>query len=175
MIDMGVASLDVSINFEDEDTTLMDMLPDENDFDVDMKFLNKDLLKILDSKLTDKEKQVILYRYGYYDNKPYTLEEVGHKFNVTRERIRQVEKKAFAKISSDDVKEELSSYYYSDGYLKLYTLEDLFLYITFFNEDELNLFISMLSVHELKIFKTVFNIKTLKANFKRSKGVGNNL
>jgi RNA polymerase primary sigma factor len=49
-------------------------------------------------RLTYREREIIKLRYGLEDGQTYTLEEVGHIFKVTRERIRQVEKKAIAKL-----------------------------------------------------------------------------
>ena len=52
----------------------------------------------LDSCLTNREKSVIVMRYGIYGGEPKTLEEVGVAFGVTRERIRQIESKAIKKL-----------------------------------------------------------------------------
>jgi len=48
--------------------------------------------------LTPRERKVLVLRYGLEDGKPRTLEEVGREFNVTRERIRQIEAKAIRKL-----------------------------------------------------------------------------
>ncbi|MBN1179743.1 MAG: RNA polymerase sigma factor RpoD, partial [Anaerolineae bacterium] len=48
--------------------------------------------------LSAREREVLEMRYGLKDGRPYTLEEVGHKFGVTRERIRQIETKALRKL-----------------------------------------------------------------------------
>ena len=61
-------------------------------------------------KLTDREIEVLKLRYGLFDTKEHTLEEVGKKFNVTRERIRQIELKAINKIRNSRHKEFLKSY-----------------------------------------------------------------
>jgi RNA polymerase primary sigma factor len=164
LYDLGVTSLDEPLKTEEEDTSVIDMTPAEVDPEMqDLKFLRADLLKLLNQELSDKEKTVLLYRTGFYDNKQYTLEEIGSKFGVTRERIRQVEKKALLKLRSNDVKEELSSYYYHDNFLQSFNMKNLFFYVSFLNVDELNLFISMLSTNELKIFKKVFDKTTLEA------------
>ena len=59
--------------------------------------LQIELNKILDT-LSAREREVIVLRFGLKDNTPRTLEEVGREFNVTRERIRQIEAKALRKI-----------------------------------------------------------------------------
>ena len=61
------------------------------------KMLKEELLKVLDT-LTPRENEVIRKRYGLDDSRPKTLEEVGREFNVTRERIRQIEAKALRKL-----------------------------------------------------------------------------
>ena len=50
------------------------------------------------NSLTEREKQVVRLRFGLEDGRPRTLEEVGKEFNVTRERIRQIEAKALRKL-----------------------------------------------------------------------------
>ena len=60
-------------------------------------FLEEELDKVL-KELTDKEERVIRLRYGLQTGTPYTLEEVGKEFNVTRERIRQIESNALKKL-----------------------------------------------------------------------------
>ena len=75
---------------EDEKT----QSPGEN---VNVKILKEQLLRVLDT-LTPREQKVVRLRYGLDDGKPRTLEEVGKEFNVTRERIRQIEAKALRKL-----------------------------------------------------------------------------
>ena len=57
-------------------------------------------LKPLLNRLTFREREIIKLRYGLGDGYTYTLEEVGHIFKVTRERIRNIEKKAIVKLAS---------------------------------------------------------------------------
>ena len=59
--------------------------------------LREQLEEVL-STLTEREKQVLQMRFGLLDGKPHTLEEVGSEFEVTRERIRQIESKALRKL-----------------------------------------------------------------------------
>ena len=87
-----------------ETTELQDLIPDEN-VSVDQSamdnYLSDDVNELLlSSKLTERELDVIKLRYGFYNNKPYTLEEIGKKYGITRERVRQIENKALDKIRS---------------------------------------------------------------------------
>ena len=59
--------------------------------------LNEQLNEILDT-LTERERKVLSLRFGLVDGRARTLEEVGREFNVTRERIRQIEAKALRKL-----------------------------------------------------------------------------
>ena len=98
-----VNSTSLNINLDSEDSTgdeLMDMLGDEST-PVDMLILEKDmedfLMKALD-QLTDREKQIIIYRYGLDNEKPKTLEQIGSIYDLSRERIRQIENQALGKL-----------------------------------------------------------------------------
>ena len=62
-----------------------------------VELLKEQLMEVLDS-LTPREKKVLRLRFGLDDGKARTLEEVGKEFNVTRERIRQIEAKALRKL-----------------------------------------------------------------------------
>lgn len=93
-------SLDASIG-EDEDSSLGDFVPDENAADADTIITNYELTEILRTlmgSLTEREKGVLVYRFGLDGAAPLTLEEVGEIYGVTRERIRQLEAKAIRKI-----------------------------------------------------------------------------
>ncbi|MSS77469.1 sigma-70 family RNA polymerase sigma factor [Anaerococcus sp. AGMB00486] len=98
-----VNSTSLNINLDSEDSTgdeLMDMVGDES-IPVDDQILKKDmeefLMKALD-QLSDREKQIIVYRYGLDNEKPKTLEEIGTIYNLSRERIRQIENQALGKL-----------------------------------------------------------------------------
>ena len=60
--------------------------------------------------LTPREKKVIVLRFGLVDGHPRTLEEVGKEFNVTRERIRQIEAKALRKLRHPSRSRKLKDY-----------------------------------------------------------------
>ena len=59
---------------------------------------------------TDREKKVLELRFGLKDGVSRTLEEVGHEFKVTRERIRQIEAKALKRLKSDEIAQALRDY-----------------------------------------------------------------
>ena len=98
-----VNSTSLNINLDSEDSTgdeLMDMVGDEST-PVDILILERDmenfLMKALD-QLTEREKQIIIYRYGLDNEKPKTLEEIGSIYDLSRERIRQIENQALGKL-----------------------------------------------------------------------------
>ena len=86
---------------EEEDSHLGDFIEDDRattpSDSVAFTMLKEQLLGVLDT-LTPREEKVLRLRYGIDDGKPRTLEEVGREFNVTRERIRQIEAKALRKL-----------------------------------------------------------------------------
>ena len=101
----SVMSLDNPIELdEDCDTELIDCVEDkEHSKDsFERKIFNQEFREaLMNSKLTDKEKNVILYRFGFVDGETHTLEEIGQKMGVTRERIRQIESKSIRKLRKD--------------------------------------------------------------------------
>jgi RNA polymerase primary sigma factor len=86
---------------EEEDSHLGDFIPDEDASEpaeaASFIFLREQLMSVLDT-LTEREKKVLILRFGLEDGRTRTLEEVGKEFNVTRERIRQIEAKALRKL-----------------------------------------------------------------------------
>lgn len=86
---------------EEEDSHLGDFIPDEDVLApsdaATFTMLREELIGVLDS-LTPREQKVLRLRFGLDDGKPRTLEEVGKEFDVTRERIRQIEAKALRKL-----------------------------------------------------------------------------
>ena len=86
---------------EEEDSHLGDFLEDDKALSpsevAESKMLKEQLIQVLNT-LTPREEKVIRLRYGLDDSHPRTLEEVGREFNVTRERIRQIEAKALRKL-----------------------------------------------------------------------------
>ena len=88
---------------EEEDSHLGDFIPDEEALspaEAASLVMLKDELNSVLKTLSDREERVLRYRYGLDDGRSRTLEEVGEKFNVTRERIRQIEAKAIRKLKT---------------------------------------------------------------------------
>ena len=94
------ASLETPIG-EEDDSNLGDFVADNNvvtpEGNVESVMLREHIDALLDD-LKERERQVIVLRFGLEDGHPRTLEEVGREFNVTRERIRQIEAKALRKL-----------------------------------------------------------------------------
>ena len=98
---------------EEEDSHLGDFIPDE---DVPapaeaaaFSMLKEQLIEVLDT-LTDREQKVLKLRFGLEDGRARTLEEVGKEFEVTRERIRQIEAKALRKLRHPSRSKKLKDY-----------------------------------------------------------------
>lgn len=108
---LHLASLDRVVSQEDEDSTLMDFIETNHYLDIyevsedllDPEVLvmkrdrNHTLIKLMDS-LKEREREVLLFRFGFIDGQPKTLEEIGQIYNLTRERIRQIESRALEKM-----------------------------------------------------------------------------
>ena len=107
-----VLSLDNTIK-EDRSRTYMDFVPDNKssnqEYNVDTKNM-KGLLGELLTTLSEKEEEIVRMRYGFGNTTVHTLDEIGTKFGVTRERIRQIEKSALKKIASSEKGEKLKGY-----------------------------------------------------------------
>ncbi|MEE8808604.1 MAG: RNA polymerase sigma factor RpoD [Lactimicrobium sp.] len=98
---------------EEDDSHLGDFIEDKDAMSPD-EYANNQLLKdeidnVL-SGLTDREEKVLRMRFGLYEGKPRTLEEVGREFNVTRERIRQIEAKALRKLKHPNRSRKLKDF-----------------------------------------------------------------
>ena len=93
-------SLETPIGNEDN-SFLGDFIPDDTmtgPVDVATKELLKEQMREVLDQLTDRERKVLVMRFGLEDGQSRTLEEVGSEFGVTRERIRQIEAKALRKL-----------------------------------------------------------------------------
>ena len=98
----------MSLNETIGDNLYLEDVIGKND-DVEDKIIKEDQLlemrELLNNVLTEREKKILEYRYGLYNNKIYTLKEIGEMMGITRERVRQIEKKAITKL-----KEHLKKY-----------------------------------------------------------------
>ncbi len=98
---------------DNDDAHYGDFIPDlssENPFEVTEGHLLKERLREILDTLTDRERQVLDFRFGLTDGYSRTLEEVGRLFNVTRERIRQIEAKALRKLRHPSRMKSLGDY-----------------------------------------------------------------
>ena len=111
-INLEPVSLETPIG-EEDDSHLGDFIEDKevitpNEY-ASNELLKNELQEIL-KELTPREAKVLQLRYGLEDNRPHTLEEVGKEFNVTRERIRQIEAKALRKLRHPSRSKKLGDY-----------------------------------------------------------------
>jgi len=99
---------------EENDSHLGDFVPDDEDetpVDVASNMALREQLDRLLGQLTEREREVLKLRFGLEDGYPRTLEEVGHIFEVTRERIRQIEAKALKKLRQPRRNKPLRDYF----------------------------------------------------------------
>lgn len=111
-ISQDPVSLETPIG-EEEDSHLGDFIQDDQvTVPADaatFTLLHEQLMEVLDT-LTEREQKVLRLRFGLDDGRPRTLEEVGREFNVTRERIRQIEAKALRKLRHPSRSKKLKDY-----------------------------------------------------------------
>jgi RNA polymerase primary sigma factor len=97
-----------------EDTELLDLLEDigthSPESQMSESMMRQEIWEILSTVLTDREKDVISLRYGLVTSQPCTLEEVGGIFNLSRERVRQIQSKAMRKLRRPQVAERLKGW-----------------------------------------------------------------
>lgn len=107
-----VFSLDAPLS-EEEENTLGDIIEDMRERGpvevTDQRLLREEIRKVL-NQLTIRERQVIELRFGLVDDHDHTLEEVGKKLKVTRERVRQIEERAIRKLRHPQASRILKDY-----------------------------------------------------------------
>ncbi len=112
-ISQETVSLDTSVGDDDDDSTLGDFVVDVKNISPD-KAAARQLLRdyVLEAMrdLTPREQKILEMRFGLEDGVSHTLEEVGREFDVTRERIRQIEAKALEKIQQKEIIQKLRDY-----------------------------------------------------------------
>jgi RNA polymerase primary sigma factor len=112
-IKQDISSLDASVRDDEEDSVLGDFIEDEDTVSPEESAagqLLKEQVKDLLGSLTEREQKILKLRFGLEDGKSHTLEEVGQEFSVTRERIRQIEAKALAKLRKHKDSKKLLDY-----------------------------------------------------------------
>lgn len=120
LYDQNIVSLNVKLgdNGRDRDGELSEMLVSEENLPEDIAFKNSlsEGLNMLFKKceLKPREIEVIKRRFGFYNGQGETLEEIGNSFNVSRERIRQIEKKAMTKLKKSSYAKTLKEYLISE-------------------------------------------------------------
>ena len=114
-IKQDISSLDAGVgrDGEDDDSVLQDFIVDEDtvspEDSASNQLLKEQVQEIL-SSLSDREQKIVRMRFGLDNGKNHTLEEVGQEFAVTRERIRQIEAKALAKLRKHKDAKKLYEY-----------------------------------------------------------------
>lgn len=112
-ISQDTVSLTTSVGEDDEDSTLEDFIEDVKNVTPDRAAalqLLRDYVKAIIKDLSPREQKILEMRFGIGDGVTHTLEEVGREFDVTRERIRQIEAKALVKIQGTKGIERLQDY-----------------------------------------------------------------
>ena len=99
---------------KEEDTELMDLLEDEDNQSPEARMnetmMRQEIWEVLGDVLTPREKDVISLRYGLASSEPCTLEEVGNMFNLSRERVRQIQSKAMRKLRRPHIAKRLKGW-----------------------------------------------------------------
>lgn len=106
-------SMDMKID-DEGDTSLGDMIADQSihspNATLNEKFIKEDIEKLLHI-LNERERDIIIKRFGLDGNAPMTLEEIGRRYGITRERVRQIENKAMRKLKAPKNRKNLEDYY----------------------------------------------------------------
>lgn len=112
-ISQETISIETSVGEDDEDSTLEDFIEDVKSVTPDRAAaleLLKDYVRDVIKDLTPREQKILEMRFGLTDGVSHTLEEVGKEFDVTRERIRQIEAKSLEKIAKHKLIQKLKDY-----------------------------------------------------------------
>ena len=113
-INQETVSLEQPVGDDDNKSTLENFIPDDKilrpDQDAARRILADQIKEVLD-ELNPKERKILEMRFGLVDNIQHTLERVGEEFNVTRERIRQIEAKVHDKLRQNEKISRLKNYF----------------------------------------------------------------
>lgn len=109
----GTISLEQPIGTDEKESKLEEFIEDKKTItpagSASLSILKEQIQEILDD-LTPREREILTMRFGLNDEIPHTLEEVGQKFNVTRERVRQIQQRALEKIKEHTESKKLKEY-----------------------------------------------------------------
>lgn len=113
-ISQETVSLEQPVGDDDDKSTLENFIPDDKilrpDQESSRRILSDQIREVL-NELSDKEREILEMRYGLIDGIQHTLENVGEKFGVTRERIRQIEAKVHEKLRQHEKIARLKNYF----------------------------------------------------------------
>ncbi len=108
-----IVSLETPLSSENDVDTISDLIKDSKGENPERVIINRKLEESIEevlSTLSEKESKVIKYRFGLEGERPQSLKEIGDKYNLTKERIRQIEKKALSRLRHPTRRRRLESY-----------------------------------------------------------------